>query len=369
MKIPRKLRRPMDFSLALLGVVILIVAVWLLLPSNASVNGAKSLGRNTGVPVEVARARVGEVVIDAETVGTLLANEWVMIRPEITGRIDTFHFKEGQTVSKGTKLVTLDAAELKAQVAQSAATEHLAQLNYERMEELTGRRLVSQQAFDEAKARLVEAGAQLKLDQARLKKTILRAPFSGMLGVRRVSPGDYVAAGQDIINLESVDPLKVDLRLPEVFSSQVQPGQLITVRVDAFPDNSFTGEIYVVDPRLDTTTRSLLARARISNPQHQLRPGMFVTATVVFGRREHAVFIPEQALVLSGGDQFVFRVQDGKAAKTQVTVGYRRVGEIEITAGLKADDVVVTAGHQKLRDGAAVQPVDDPTTDTALKSQ
>ena len=96
---------------------------------------------------------------------------------------------------------------------------------------------------------------------------------------------------------------------------------------------------------------------------------MFVTATVVFGRREHAVLIPEQALVLSGGDQFVFRIQDGKAAKTQVTVGYRRVGEIEITAGLKADDVVVTAGHQKLRDGAPVQPVDDPTTDTALKSQ
>lgn len=368
MKIPRKIFRPISAAIATVSVAILIVAVWLLLPSNASVNG-KTAGNGNGVPVEVARAREGVVVIDAETVGTLLANEWVMIRPEVTGRVDAFHFTEGQTVAKGAKLVTLDSAELKAQVAQSAAAEHLARLNHERIEELAGKRLVSQQAFDEAKARLVEAEARLKLDQARLEKTVLRAPFAGTLGVRRVSPGDYVAPGQDIINLESIDPLKVDLRLSEVYSRQIQPGQPITVRVDAFRDNSFVGEIYVVDPRLDSTTRSLLARARIVNPQHELRPGMFVTATIVLGRHERAVLIPEQALVLSGGDQFVYRVRDGKAAKIQVSVGNRRVGEVEITDGLAADDLVVTAGHQKLRDGAPVSPVDVPATDTALESQ
>ena len=254
-------------------------------------------------------------------------------------------------------MVALDDSELSAQLAQSDASANLARLNYQRTQDLVAKRIVSQQAYDEAKARLVEAQARVKLDQARLEKATLRAPFAGVLGVRRVSPGDYVAAGQDIVNLESVNPLKVELRLPEVYARQLKTGQPVKVRVDAISGKVYDGEIYVIDPRLDVSTRSLLVRARIRNSERELRPGMFVTATIVLDRRAQAMLIPEQALVASGGDQYVFRVQDGKAVRTKVAVGNRRAGEVEITSGLTAQDRVVTAGHQKLRDGAPVSPL------------
>ncbi len=326
----------------------------LFLSNNAAPKPARGRDPGAGIPVEVARARTGTVMVEADVVGTLLANESVMIRPEIAGRVAAIHFREGRLVKKGAKLITLDTSELHAQLAQSEAAAKLARLSYERMEGLVAKRLVSQQAYDEASARLTEAEAKVKLDKARLGKAVLRAPFTGVLGVRRVSPGDYVAAGQDIVNLESIQPVKVDLRLPAVYARGVSVAQPIRLRVDAFPGETYEGEIYVVDPRLDTATRTILVRARVPNPERKLRPGMFASATVVLAKRESAVLVPEQALVPSGDDQFVFRVVGGKVAMTKVTVGQRRGGEAEIVAGLAADDVVVTAGHQKIRDGVPV---------------
>jgi len=333
---------------------LVIVGVWLLFPSgDAKSVSAKDAGPPP-VSVEATTARVGEVVVDAEVVGTLLANESVIVRPEITGRIDKILFDEGQTVRKGATLVTLDAGDLRAQLAQSEAAARLAKLNYERMQTLRTKQLVSQQAYDEAQSRLTEAEAKEKLDRARLQKAVLRAPFTGMLGVRRVSPGDYVAPGQDIVNLESIDPVKVELRLPETYARELAPGKLIRVRVDAFPNEIYNGEIYVIDPRVDVTTRTLLARARVPNKENKLRPGMFASAVVELSRREQAVLVPEQALVPSGQEQFVFRIVDGKAARTKVTIGVRRKGEVEILSGVGPQEMIVTAGHQKLRDGRAV---------------
>lgn len=356
-------------ALALFALAVVAIAVWMLLPSNAAVEkSGRGNGPGGGVPVEVAPVRIDDVVIDAEAVGSLLANESVVIRPEIVGRIKTIYFQEGQVVTKGKRLVALDDSELSAQLAQSDASANLARLNYQRTQDLVAKRIVSQQAYDEAKARLVEAQARVKLDQARLEKATLRAPFAGVLGVRRVSPGDYVAAGQDIVNLENVNPLKVELRLPEVYARQLKTGQPVKVRVDAISGKVYDGEIYVIDPHLDVSTRSLLVRARIRNSERELRPGMFVTATIVLDRHVQAMLIPEQALFASGRDQYVFRVQDGKAVRTKVAVGNRRAGEVEITSGLTAQDRVVTAGHQKLRDGASVSPL-GPATPTSPKMQ
>jgi len=351
----KKLLTPRLIAVAAAGTVALvIVGVWLLFPSG----DAKSLPAKSGGPppvsVEAVPARVGNVVVDAEVVGTLLANESVMIRPEVTGRIDQILFTEGQTVKKGTTLVTLDAGDLRAQLAQSESAARLAKLNYERLKSLREKQLVSQQAYDEAAARLIEAEAKEKLDRVRLAKAVLRAPFTGMLGVRRVSPGDYVAPGQDIVNLESIDPLKVEMRLPETYARDLSPGKAIRVRVDAFPGETYDGEIYVIDPRVDVTTRTLLLRARIPNKENKLRPGMFASAVIELARRENAVLVPEQALVPSGQDQFVFRIVDGKATRTKVQVGVRRKGDVEILAGVQPQEMIVTAGHQKLRDGQAV---------------
>jgi len=337
------------------AVIVVGVGVWAYLSiGNAVPAPADKADAARRVSVEASAVHVGVVTVEAEIVGSLLANESVTIRPEITGRVDAIHFQEGQFVTKGMTLISLDTKELRAQLAQSAAAANLARLNYARMKDLVDRNIVSRQAYDEAKARLDDAEAKVQLDQARLAKATLRAPFAGLLGVRRVSPGDYVAPGQDIVNLESVDPIKVELRLPETYANQIASGQVVRLRVDAFPGEEYKGEIYVIDPRVDVTTRTLLARARAPNRESKLRPGMFVSATVELTRREQAVLVPEQALVPSGTEQFVYRVVDGKAARTKVSVGVRRAGEAEILTGVQPEDIVVTAGHQKLRDGSPV---------------
>jgi membrane fusion protein (multidrug efflux system) len=289
---------------------------------------------------------------------TLRADESVTIRPEIPGRILEIRFQEGQEVREGDELITLDPAEYQAQLAESIASTKLNQLNFDRAREMLKKRLVSQQEYDEALARLQESQARQALDQVRLAKTRLRAPFAGVLGLRRVSPGDYVQIGHDIVNLEAIDTIKLDFRIPEIYLAQVRPGQDVEVQVDAFPNRSFTGEVYAIDPGIDEETRTLRLRARIPNPDRTLRPGMFARAALALERREDALLVPEQAIIPLGDDKFVFRVENGKAALTQVEIGQRREGKVEIRAGLARDDMVITAGQTpKVRDGTPVNVV------------
>ena len=179
-----------------------------------------------------------------------------------------------------------------------------------------------------------------------------------MVGLRKVSVGDFVNVGQDMVNLEQIDPLKADFRVAEVYLGAVKPGQRIELGVDAFPGEQFAGEVYAIDPLIDESGRSIVLRARLPNVDGRLRPGLFVRVMLVLNEREGAIKVPEQALMPQGQDQFVFRVVDGKAALTKVTAGIRRDGMVEIVEGLGPDDEVVTAGQLKIRDGAPVKPVD-----------
>jgi len=192
------------------------------------------------------------------------------------------------------------------------------------------------------------------LSRARLDKTDVRAPFSGILGLRRVSPGDYVTPGQDLVNIEDIDPLKVDFRVPERYLANLSAGQRIRVRVDAFPDRSFEGRVYAVDPQIDPAGRSIAIRARIDNPERVLRPGLFARVRLIVDERPNALVIPEQAIVPRGERRYVFRVKDGKAVLTEVRVGQRRQGSVEVVEGLSEGDTVVTAGQLKIRDGVSV---------------
>jgi membrane fusion protein (multidrug efflux system) len=191
-----------------------------------------------------------------DAVGSLLADEAVVLRPEIDGRIQSLAFTEGQAVARGDPLIALDPAEYEADVAQKEATVDLWQLKFSRARDLLGRKVMSKQDYDEAEASLKIAKAALALARARLAKTTLRASFAGILGLRRVSPGDYVAAGKELVNLEAIDPIKVDLQVPERHAGAIRAGQAITVRVDAFPGREYTGEVYAVDPGLDPATRA-----------------------------------------------------------------------------------------------------------------
>lgn len=320
-------------------------------------------------PVKAALVTRATLNVEVTAVGTLRADEMVMIRPEIAGRVATIHFKEGQTVSAGDPLITLDQDEYKAQLAGSAAQVGLEETSYERLRDLQRKNLTSQQVLDETKARLDAARAQQELNRVRLDKTVIRAPFAGTVGLRLVSPGAYVKPGDDIANLESLGSMKLDFRVPETYLARLNVGQTLTVRVDAYPDQVFEGTIYAIDPALDPETRTVLLRARLSNKGNKLRPGLFARVGLILERRENALVAPEQAIVPMGQTPFVFRVVDGKAVMTPVKLGLRRPGQVEILDGLNPGDQVVTDGQLKIRDGAAVtvQPPPGSQPPTAQK--
>lgn len=341
----------------------------------------------SAVSVEVAQVRVGPATEDVHAVGSLAADESVIIRAEVAGRIEEVHFAEGQAVERGKLLFALDADEQKAQLAQSQAVLLLNELDYKRIRELRGKKVVSQQEYDRALAQLREARAKVALDRARLEKKTIRAPFAGLLGMRLISPGDFVEVGRELVNLEAVDPVKIEFRIPGQFVPRVRPGQALLAAVDAYPKTNFQGQIYAINPRLDASTRSVQLRGRLPNGERLLHPGMFARVTLVLEERKDALWVPEQALVPMGSDRFVYRVEDShtasggnvdppedqvggagpsqpmaRAVLTRVETGSRRVGEVEIRAGLGPEDTVVIAGHLKLRDGAAVSLKPIPET-------
>jgi membrane fusion protein (multidrug efflux system) len=316
-------------------------AWWYFYLEAPAASGASQLARGGfAVPVETARVTVGPIERRLTAVGSLRSNESVVIRPEIAGRIAEFRFDEGERVQKGQPLVLLDDSVWSAAVEQAQAALELSQANYDRAVDLLQRKVGTTKARDEALSQMRVDQAELELAKARLDKAVITAPFDGVVGLRKVSVGDFVNAGDDIVNLEQIDPLKADFRVAEAYLGAVEPGQRIELGVDAFPSRTF-----------------ILLRARLPNPDHMLRPGLFARVTLVLNERQDALQVPEQALVPQGQDQFVFKVEDGKAAFTKVKVGIRREGMVEITEGLGPEDEVVTAGQLKIRDGAEVKPV------------
>jgi membrane fusion protein (multidrug efflux system) len=287
-------------------------------------------------------------------VGSLRSDESVTIRPEVAGRISAILFTEGQHVGKGMTLIRLDPAINAAEVQQARANLKLAQSKYDRAVELSQRNFISGQAKDEAENNLRVAEAAVALVEARLAKTEIKAPFSGMIGLRVVSVGDYVKEGADVVNLESIDPLKVDFRVPEIYMRQVQVGQTLTVTLDALPGKAFEGKVFAVNPLIDAAGRVVVIRAVVRNPDTSLRPGMFARVKLITRDEKEALVIPEQAIVPQGDEQYVYRIVDGKVARVKVEIGQRRDGKVEIVKGLEANDVVVTAGQLKLRDGTPV---------------
>ena len=340
---------------ALAGVLLVGAAVWFLfLRTGAEPAVATAPAARPPVPVLVVNVVTAPATDTFRAVGSLLADESVVIRSEIAGRIGSLDIEEGRRVEKGRVLARLADEEWTAIARQNEATLSLQQLKMTRAVELRDKKVMSQQEYDETQAALDQARAALALARARLDKTVIRAPFSGILGLRRVSPGNYLEAGQELVNLEAIDVLKVDFSVPERFAVQLQPGQTVNVRINAFPGESFPGAVYAIDPRIDETTRSFLLRARIANSDGRLRPGMFADAELVLAVRADALWVPEQAIVPVGEQQFVYRVVNGKALLTLVQLGLRKPGQVEVTTGLEAGAAIVSEGQQKLIDGTDV---------------
>jgi membrane fusion protein (multidrug efflux system) len=307
--------------------------------------------------VETARVEASELAVDATAVGSLGSNESVVLRPEIAGRIAAINFKDGVAVSKGALLVELDAATQAAEFDQAKAGLALAQANYQRTQDLFAKKFISGQALDNSQAALKVQDAALALAQAKLDKTRIRAPFSGVVGIRNVSVGDYVKEGQELVNIEDIATLKVDFRLPESYLPQLSPGQQLELSSDALPGLVFTAVLEAINPLVEASGRAISLRARLSNSERRLRPGMFVRVRLIFEKRDNVLLIPEQALVPDSKAPYVFRVVDGQAQRVAIKTGLRRNAQVEVVEGLSAGDEVVTAGQLKLRDGAPVRAV------------
>lgn len=313
------------------------------------------------MPIEAAPVTIATAQRQIQAIGTLRSNESVVIRPETAGRVAAFNFEEGKRVARGQVLVQFDATVERAELAQAEAQAQLARTNYSRAVELERRGAGTQRALDEAQMQIRTSTAAIELRKARLEKFQLVAPFDGVVGLRKVSIGDFVNSGQEIVNLEQIDTLKVDFRVPELFLPALRTGQRVEISVDAQPGRSFAGELYAIDPAVDVAGRAVVIRARIANVDDALRPGLFARVTLTLAERPQALFVPEQAIVPQGDKHTLFKVVDNgegkpKTAKaTIVKLGERRPGEVEILDGVARGDMVVTAGVLKIRDGMPIQ--------------
>ncbi len=328
--------------------------------SQATKTGPTGAGAGgSGISIEASKVKTVRMSQGLTAVGSLRSDESVTIRPEVSGRISEIGFREGQRVKKGATLIRFDTSVQRAELEQAAANLGLSKSRLERSRDLFTKGFISAQARDETESNFKLAQASYDLSQARLTKLEIKAPFSGIVGLRMVSIGDYVKDGQDIVNLEEIDPLKVDFKIPEIYLKQVAVGQALQITLDAFPNQTFQGKVLAINPLVDTNGRSIVIRAVIKNTEARLRPGMFARVRLLFSDERDSVAVPEQSLIPVGDEQYLFKVVDGRAQRFKVEIGQRREGQVEVLQGLAAGDVIVTAGQLKLRDGALVKIADE----------
>ncbi len=332
---------------ALLG-VLLFVAFSLISSPLAFAQG----GAPPATPVEVISLESSTLIETLATVGTLRANESVVIRPEIGGRLSKIAFSEGQSVEKGALLFELDDAVQRAQLDQALAQLELRRSDFRRAEALLTDAAISVRERDEAHAqwKLAEAGASLA--RAQLDKTRIVAPFAGTLGLRSVSEGDYLQPGQTLVNLADSARLKVDFRIPESQATRVRVGQKLNL-----DGHALSGKLYAIDPIIDAAGRSLVLRGILDNSQQSLRPGQFVNLDLQIGSNSAALMVPEQAVIAQMQKHFVWTVVEGKTAMAPVQLGARRQGFVEVLSGLDEGAQIITGGHQKIGPGMPVTAI------------
>jgi membrane fusion protein (multidrug efflux system) len=315
------------------------------------------------VSVEVASVTPVRLADELQTVGNLRSRQGVMLRPEVSARVTRLNFRDGERVRQGQLLVQFDNQLQLAQLQQSQAELSIATANHKRNQELAGQNFISMRSVDESAANLEVAQAKLALAKANAARLQILAPFDGITGIRLVNVGDYLKDGADVVNIEDMDAVYVDFRLPERFQAKVKRGQKATVALDALPGRKFAALIQAIDPLIDANGRSVGVRGCIDNRQLQLRPGMFAKVNLVFGERSNALVVPEEAILPQGGRQFVIKVVDKNGAlvsqRAEVKVGLRKPGQVEIIEGLQEGDTVVTAGQQRVqKDGTLLKAVE-----------
>jgi membrane fusion protein (multidrug efflux system) len=309
-----------------------------------------------GQPVIVvtAPARRERIEVGIEAIGTAISNEAVSVTSKSSNMVTAIHFRDGEMVAAGQVLVELDHAQAQADLAAATADFNNAVNQHNRSKELLATQALSKSQYDLLEASMKTNEAKVAAAKAHLADTYIRAPFSGHVGLRRVSLGALINPGSVITTLDDISQIKVDFSVPDNFVADVRNGQKLSATTSAYPTRRFEGRVLSADSRIEPSTRSFMVRGLVPNRDEALKPGMFLTVTLAKEERE-ALVVPEEALVPEQSKQFVYVLAGDHVVKREVRVGRRNPGRAEIITGLVQGDHVVVEGTQKLRDGAAAR--------------
>lgn len=353
-------RRLLYWGGALAVIVIATLAFRSLRPKGAGAEGGAAAGGPGGamppMPVDVDTARRSTVVDAVPATGRIEAVQSIELRPDEQGRITGLLFHEGEYVEAGTPLVQIDDAMLKAQAARAEADRDLAKQKLARAERLRGDNANSPADYEEAAAGARAADAALAALQLQVQRTTVRAPFGGVVGERFVSLGDYVTSASKLLTLQTTNPQRAVIEVPERYAGQVKRGQTIDFTVAAQPGRTFRATVEFVDPVIQEEGRTILVKARTPNPTGTLRAGMFIEAKLATGTRAGAVVIPEDAIQPLRTANVAWAVVDGKAQRRTVQLGARTAGMVEVLDGVKAGETIVVGGLERMNEGMAVAP-------------
>ena len=312
-----------------------------------------------------------------EAVGSLRAVQGADLSLEVSGVVESISFSSGDDVQEGATLLKLRAADDLSRLDSLKAMAELNEVNFDRTQRLAKSSTVSQAQLDTDSANLKNLKAQVAQQQAIIEKKILRAPFAGHLGIRAVDVGQYLSAGTSIVTLQALDPIYVDFYVPQQAVEEIQIGHKVTVKVDAYEDRTFTGEIAAINPKVDVGNRNVQIRATLKNQDRKLLPGMYATVDIAVGEPATYVTVPQTAIAYNPYGDTVYVVEsndNGAGVKAQlvarqtfVTVGPTRGDQVGVLKGVRAGDMIVTAGQIKLHNGSVVL-IDNsvkPTADAA----
>lgn len=344
----------------LILIIILTVIGFIIYPklkSDEDTAESNSTTESAAPKLPVSAVIVQQNALDNElrSTGSLLANEFVTLKSEVSGIVEKINFKEGQRVKKGQLLVQLNDDGIRAEIEKLQFTKKLNEDIASRQKQLLKKEAISQEEYETVVTTLNTTLADIKVKQVQLMKHQIRAPFDGLIGLRSVSEGSYLNPSDNIVTLYSINPIKIDFSVPGKYSGEVNPGDKITFTTDAYQD-VFSGEIYAIEPRIDPKTRSLMIRAVSANEQNKLLPGQFAKIQLTLDTYENAIMIPTEAVIPELNGKKVFIYKNGVAQSKQIETGIRTADKIQVISGLSAGDTVITSGTLQLRPGVEVEP-------------
>lgn len=350
-----------NFKTVIYVIIVLVVIFLIALPKlpffkeeSNSAPAEVEASFNKAVPVRAILLKNQPLNNEIKVTGAILANESIELASEISGKISGIFFKEGDKIRKGEVLIKINDEDLRAQLEKLKFTKQLNENMESRMSQLLERDAISQEEYDISLTELQTSSADINVLQAQIDKATIRAPFAGVIGLRYVSEGSYIAPSTPIATLYNIDPAKIEFSVPGKYSSLVNKGDNIAFTTEG-SEELFTGEVYATEPKIDPVTRTLLVRAISPNKENKLIPGQFVRISLNLGRTEEAILVPSIAIIPEADGHLVFLVRDGKADSVKVKIGRRTAQEVEIVSGVKVGDSLVVSGVQQIKDGTVVQ--------------